>query len=388
MAIAGCVAAALAQQEVPSGGGAAGRPTEYGLRFTPGMARSLAGQYVRQALAPRYQLDPAKVDETIEAVARRIMAMAHRLDDDRTAESLERMIEGIMEGQFEAGGGSGIQPKSGRAIGEALRPVMPALRDLVRGIAQDVRPKLAPKEQLKFGVELLAFTTAIDAFEQTMDRWARGEARPGENPFQGDDQLKRDESGRTAAYKSAEEQARQAVEKGEWEEWKKYVADAKKFYEFDEGQAATADSILNECLQRAAQYTQSEDWRRKVQRNQVWKNMLFQLQVGPVHPLRYYLQRQYSQMLDPISAIGAELKQQIDAIPTQAQRRSAEDRILQALGAQGFVEAEVGGQSTQEVAAAEGEARQPTSTESPSPEPVFDEKGSANEEPIRAGEKP
>jgi hypothetical protein len=354
------------------------------------MARALASQYVRGALVPRYQLDAAKVDETVEAVARRIMAMAHRLDDDRTAESLEHMVEGIMEGQLEAGGGPGIQPKAGRAMAEALKPAMPAFRDLVRGIAQDVRPKLAAKEQLKFGAELLAVTTAMDAFEQTLDRWARGDIRPGENPFQDDGQLKRDESGRTAAYKSAEDQARQAVEKGQWEEWKKYVEDAKKFYDFDEGQAASADSILNECLQRVAQYTQSEDWRRNVQRNQLWKNMLFQLQVGPVHPLRYYLQRQYRRMLDPIDAIGQELKQQVDAIPTPAQRRSAEDRILQTLGAQGFVERsdEAGGQSTQEVSAAEGEARQPPSTEPPAPEPVFDEKGSANQEPIRAETKP
>jgi len=136
-------------------------------------------------------------------------------------------------------------------------------------------------------------------------------------------------------------------------------------------------------LQRVIHYTQNEDWRRKAERNQLWKHMLFELQVGPVHPLRYYLQRQYMRMLDPIQSIGQELKQRIDAIPTLAQRRTAEDHILQVLGAQGFAEspAATTEQSTQEAPASAGETGQAASTQPWPPEPVFDEEGSANQEP-------
>ena len=337
-----CALAAWALAQAPAEPAAteqpSGQPMEYGIRFTPGIARAVARSYVQDVLVQRYKLDASKVEQATEAVARRFMDMAHQFDDAGFADKFGQMIEGVMAGQTEQESSPAIQPRSGKAIADAMKPAMPGVRDLIRGIAQDVRPMLAPKEQLRFGSELLAFTTAMNAFDEALDRWSKGDVRPGENPFEGGGKPKLDESGQSAAYKAAQQMAQRDLDKGEWDGWAQYVEEAKRLYALDEGQAAGANSILSECLDHAAQYTKSEDWRRKVERNRVWINLFTALQIGPAHPLRYCLDRNYGQLLDPIHAIGEELKQRIDAIPTAAQRREADERILKMVGEKGFVE--------------------------------------------------
>jgi len=239
---------------------------------------------------------------------------------------------------------------------------------------------LAPKQQLKFGADMLAFGTAMNAVEENLDRWSRGEAEPFENPFEPVREPTLDSGGHSRIYNRAEERARQAVEEGEWAEWKEYVEDAKNLYGFDPGQAAGADSILAECLERAAHFTRSEDWRREVQRNRLWANLLNGLHIPSFHPLRYRLERKYGQMAEPVRGIGEELKQRIDAIPTMAQRRAADERILRSLGERGY-------QETMPAETVQGPGAEGTVEEAvvqpgpPVQTEVFDEAGSANDDP-------
>jgi len=205
--VVGWALPAPAQRVPAEAGSPADQPTSFGIRFTPGMARSLAGGYVRM-LTERYELDPSKVDQTEDAVARRFMALAHRLDDEGFGEALEGMVEGILAGQMDAGRQDGMNLKSAQAMAEGLKPVMPAIREMIRGVAQDVRPMLAAKQQIKFGADLLTFNTAMDAFEQNLDRWSRGEIQPYENPFAPGGKPRLDESGRSPALKAAEQRAR------------------------------------------------------------------------------------------------------------------------------------------------------------------------------------
>lgn len=376
--VIGCVLAAVAPAQTPTGRNVAEQPTEYGIRFTPGIARAMARAYAQDVLVGRYNLDAAKVDQAAESVARRIMDVVHRYDDAEFAERIEQMVEGIMAGQAGQPGWSGVQPQTAKAMADALKPIMPGIRDLVRGVAQDVRPMLGAKDQLKFGGDLMTLSTALNAFEDTLDRWQDGDVRPGENPFEPDGKPKLDESGHSRAYNAAERMVRQDMEQGEWEGWKQYVEDARKLYGFDEGQAAGASSILNECLARAAQYTGSEGWRREFERVRLWMNLLGVLRIGRSHPLRYCLERGYGRLLEPVHAIGEELKQRIDALPTVAQRRAADERILQMIGEQGFVEKS--GSRVGISAAEEALPAGPVRAAPPEPQEVYDERGSANDE--------
>lgn len=318
------------------------RPTELGVRFTPTMARSLARLFTEEVAVKRYNLDAARLDEATETVARRLMSMAHKLDEARYHEQMERFVAEFMHAQLEdmgEGGGGIIKPEVAKAISEAARPFTPLLREMFQGVAKDIRPMLPAKDQLTFAGDLLAVTTGLDIFEKTMQRWEKGEVKPYENPFAADnDEIKRDSSGQSERYLSAKQAAQREVENAESNQWRRYVEEAKKFYGLDEAQSNTADSVLRECLERAQTLTQDGQWREKVFRNRVWSTMLWDLYRGPNHPLRTYLENTHEVMLEPIRAIGEDLKRRIDAIPTQAQRRAADERIMKLLIAQGYQE--------------------------------------------------
>ncbi len=334
--LAGCCLSAWGQEARPPGGEASARP---GIRFTPGMARALGRIYAEDVAVQRYSLAPEHVDELSEQVARRFMTLAHQLDGQGYHEVFETMITRMIEAEIEddsLGGPPGIKPKTGRALGEALAPIMPQLREAFNGIGQDVRPKLEMRQQLKLGADLMALNTALDAFEKTMERWSRGEVRPSEDPFSDDQDLKPDAEGRSQAYNNARQAAERDVDHGAWAGWARYVEDAKQFYALDESQASTADSILRECMERVETVTKPGDWRERVMRNRVWFNMLDQLNVGPAHPLRHRVEREFARMADPIETLEADLKRRIDGIPTQIQRAAAEKRLLGMLADRGF----------------------------------------------------
>jgi len=318
------------------------RPTEYGVRFTPKMARAMARFYVDQVIVTRYQLDESKVDEASEAVARRLMEMAHALDGTEYNESLERMVTDIFEAQLEPEDRTdrrGPRPALGMAMAKGILPALPAVRDLVKGVGQDIRPMLSAGQQLNFGKDLMLAGTALDTFEKSMERWEKGEMRPGENPFREDDgTIEKDQDGHSRAYNNAERMAERAVEKGPWSRWEKYVESAKTVYGFDNAQAATADSILRECLDRVEAATQQDRWRKQAHRNRVWFHMLWHLGIGSAHPLRHHLKAEYARICDPVEQISEDLKRRIDEIPTRVQRQAAEQRMLAALAEQGYRE--------------------------------------------------
>lgn len=314
-------------------------PTGPGIRFTPGMARSLARVYAEDVAVQRYNLKPERVEELSEQVAYRLMTLAHQLDGRGYHEVLERMVTRMIEAEIEGEGMSGppgINPKTGQAMGEAMGPIVPLLREAFNAIGQDVRPMLETRQQLKLGGDLMALNTGLDVFERTMERWSRGEVRPFEDPFRDDQDLKPDQQGRSQAYTSARNMAERDVDQGGWAGWARYVEDAKKFYALDESQSSTADSILRECMERVETLTKAGDWRESALRNRVWFHMLYHLHIGAAHPLRHMVEREFARMSDPIETIEMDLKRRIDGIPTYAQRQAAERRILGMLEDKGF----------------------------------------------------
>lgn len=340
----GCAAGVRGQDPSDSNPGrsALDRPTELGLRFTPEMARAMARLFTEEVAAKRYNLDAGKVDEATENVARRIMGMAHKLDQAGYHERMEHLVAEFIRGQIEerGEGDQGIlKPEVAKAISEASKQFMPALREMVQGVSKDIRPMLATKDQLTFAGDLMAMSTGMDIFEKSMQRWEKGDVKPYENPFTDEEkEVKKDGSGQSERYNNAKQAAQREIDNAESNQWKRYVEEAKKFYGFDEAQSNTADSVLRESLERAQAITQDGQWREKMFRNRVWSTMLWELRTGPNHPLRVHLDNTHDAMFQPIRAIGDDLKGRIDAIPTQAQRAAADDRVMKLLAAQGFQE--------------------------------------------------
>ena len=302
------------------------RPTEIGTRFTPGMAQAIAEAYTRDVLVRRYQLPEDQHAAAHDAVAHRLMKMAHTLDTESHQAAIEDLLTTMMN--LSTRRGSGLWEVGPKISGDIV-PMMPAIRSLIGGVAKDVRPMLPFKQQMKLAGDLVIVNTGLDAFDSTMQRWADGDVQPGENPFRSNPRpIQRDEDGRSKVLKAAEKTAQALLDKIEVNKWADYVEQAKQFYDMDDAQISTADSILRESLQRARAIAQNDDWRDRVYRNRVWRTMSWRLSSsGWYGPLRTLLDREYESLIEPIKALGQEMKDRIDGIPTDAQKRAAEERL-------------------------------------------------------------
>jgi hypothetical protein len=198
---------------------------------------------------------------------------------------------------------------------------------------------LSFKQQLKMTADVAMAGTAINAFEQNMQLWSKGQGNPFGDPFRPSD----DEQPRTLNKEGLSQEAAQAkklaqsnAEMGEWREWKKYVADAVKLYDFDASQTATAESLLREYTQRAETAAADAGLKDQTYRNRLWWGMLIRTRNGWSSLLWTRLEDQAKDLQRPIAQLGKEFKIQIDAIPTAAQRAAADKKIRNWLAERGI----------------------------------------------------
>lgn len=320
-----------------------GPPTRHGIRMTPGMARALGQVFTKNVLVQHYEMDAARSDQAAELVARRLMSAAHAVDTHGAALS-EVMITRLLEAQArrpEGMQGSDIfTPDFQKEMAEQILPALPAVRDLMGGVVRDTMPLLPFKQQLKMTAELAAAGTALNGFEQNMQRWARGEGQPGEDPFNnspsGPDATKKDTTGQSPVLKGARDAAQAELDKQEWlrRMWQNYLNEFKKFYALDDSQAATADSILREYLERARGLMQDASWRDQIYRSRLWLRMAPPLRMAQV--FSNILNSRYDESMAPINALGDEFRLRLEEIPTEAQKAAANERIAAALKERGY----------------------------------------------------
>lgn len=313
---------------------------EPGVRFTPAMARAFAGVYTKHVLKNRYEMPEDQVKQARELVARRFMQLAHQVDEPG-----RELVERFMEEQFahQGGGGSGgfMPPTFGKEFAERLLPLLPEIRDMVRGVAQDVRPMLPLKQQLKMAGDMMAFKTAVDGFEATMQKWASGEVTEYKDPFRGERRTEKDEEGQTRRLKNARNAARRAIERPKSQQWESYVEKFKELYQLDEAQAATADSILREHVEREERLLADKDLCDRVYQGRLWTNMSWELENAWMHPARQLIEDFVSENQEPWQALEESLKLRLESIPTTSQRRAAEQRVAGLLEEKGLKVSEV-----------------------------------------------
>jgi hypothetical protein len=299
------------------------------VRFTPEMARGLARRYTRQVLMRRYELDEKKADELAEPVARRIMAMAHA-HDDRGGEFVEFVMSQAIRAEAEGRSGAGMTPEVAKGIAERILPMLPAVRDLVRDVGNDIRPKLPFKQQFKLMGDMAIAGTAINAFEQNLHRWERGEVDPFGDPFRSQEAPQKEADGTTQQLKRARKSAADHIESA-WKPWAAYVEDVKKLYDLDASQAATADSLLREYTERASHLAADQQWRDRMYQNRLWYSLMQNLRMSHANPLWFRLEDQLPELMDPIARLELELKRRLDELPTVAQRAAADQKVIKAL---------------------------------------------------------
>jgi hypothetical protein len=308
------------------------RPSEYSLRLTPGIARGMAGVFVKEALVRELEMDKSRQDEFTDLIARRIMSAAHAVDTEEGQATGERMAATLLDAFVNGDHRPEFTPEQAKVFGRDMMSVMPHVRKLVREVAQDVRPALGLKQQLKFAGELMAVNAAMDGFEGAMTRWSKGELVPGEDPFDpAPTDVPLDEQGASNDLKQARESARNDGEvKRSVSEWETYVKEAKAFYGFDQAQSATADSVLREIKLRGEELTRSPEFKQRRQLYAMWGQLVWSLGSeyrGDEGPFVHMLNRANLSDQRAINSLTDELRQRIERIPRQEQHRSADRRI-------------------------------------------------------------
>ena len=328
--------AAFARAETPKAADdPLGEPVELGFRFTPEIARAIGASFTDDVLIRRYQLPPEKKDQAAKAVAQRIMTAAHATDGPAAeffefyfAQSTQARAEGRRDRD-------NITPDFAKGFSEKMTPLIPALRDMVRDVGQDVRPLLPLKQQIKLTADMMLATTGLDAFEKNMQLWAKGQVN-GNDPFAPEpQQVQVDESGQSVALKAAKQSATQNLDSGSWMQWKEYLEQAKRLYAMDDAQKSTADAVLREFLERVQVTTQKAEWRQQVYRNRLWYALLVHFPLARNNPLRQFVDIEYAKLLAPIGALESDFKKRVDEIPTEAQRTKAEANITAIIAQQG-----------------------------------------------------
>ncbi len=343
--IAMCVAAlaggVLAAPPGPAAGPGELGPTEHGFRMTPEIARGMGWQAAEEIFNDQYKLPQEKIDQAAELIARRLMDTAHRLDG-QGQEFVERALEEVMRQELsrDRRGVGAIPQGFGREFGQRTVPMLPAVRDLVRDVANDVRPMLPMQEQLRLARDMMAFKTAMDAFEQTMGDWASGKVTTYSDPFNQTEhhEIKLDEQGRSAELNGVRQSAEMMARTDRWvNEWEAYLKEFKQFYGLDDSQCATADSILREFKAAAERLT--ADQRSNARSGElalICQQMLFSMPEGWNHPVRVLLQDRIDAGTREWARLGTEFRLRLEPVPTDSQRRASTERVEAMLKEKGF----------------------------------------------------
>jgi hypothetical protein len=321
--------------EMPTGAPAP-EPT---LRITPENVRALAKMFTHEVLEPHYNLDAATSGQVTEAIARRVMAAAHAADQKSAADSADYIIAEAIHGEIDGTMRDGPSPELLKHGSELVLPYVPLMRQLVAGVGSDLQSILPRDQQLRLLGDMALAGTAINAFEQNVQRWASGDTSlnpPFESP-KPEEPVSNEADGQSKWLREARESTRNVVRAERWTKgWGDYVEQAKRFYELDPSQCATADSLLREYSERLEAMNQDAQWRDGMIRSFLWLRLSWEGKQKGVSLLGFLAFTRVMALRKEPEQLGYEFKRRIDEIPTVAQRRSADDRMTALLAAKGF----------------------------------------------------
>lgn len=317
-----------------------GEQADAAVRFTPDMARAMAGIYTREVLKRRYELPDEKIEQAQESVARRLMQLAHKIDEPGS-EVIQRFVEeqfAYNAGRKDGEGGGFMPPAFGKEFADRVLPILPEVREMARGVSQDIRPMLPMKQQLKMAGDLMAFKTGMDAFETTIKKWSTGEVTDYQDPFNNRkrEKPKRDENGLTERLKGARQGATSEAENPRAQRWENYLKKFEELYGLDPAQVATAESVLREYADREQRVRSDAAWRERMYQMQVWATMCWELENAWNHPAKWLIEDQAREVREPLEALEEQYKTRLESIPTSAQRQAVEQKITALLKEKGL----------------------------------------------------
>lgn len=300
------------------------KPTEFGVRFTPGMANAIATQLSRQ-MTRRYDLSPEQATHSQEVIAQGMMRLAQETQNSGR-DAIEFMMETMIanDGMFPA--------ESAQKFAKMMQPVLPAIEKFMNDSGKLISSKMTMKQRLKFTADSAGAMAGLGLFKSRMEKWEKGEVKGNVNPF-----MDREEEARPAASNPNEKNEvsrarRRADRTMQWQvdnavnDWQQYVDRAIAYYELNESQTAAAKAILKDCQDRASA-VRTTAWRQKLKDNRT--RLYLTYEIGPEYssgPWMAQINREYDDLMHPVNDLYTDLQRRVDGLPTTEQRIRARQR--------------------------------------------------------------
>jgi len=262
------------------------------------------------------------------------MQMAHNIEEPG-GELIERFIEEQLAGQVRGEDHSFVPRNFAKEFSDRILPLIPEIREMVQGAVHDIRSMLPMKKQLQLAGEMMGFQTAVDAFEETMKKWSSGEVANYDDPFH-QQRMEKNEKGETQGLRWARQMAENGIRQSHGKEWKRYVDKFKALYKLDAAQMATAESMLREYVDREQTITAESGWKQRIYRDQLWLNLSYHLPQGRDNPACALFEDDLASAKAPFERLDEEFKMRLESIPTDDQRRIADEMITKLLKNKGL----------------------------------------------------
>jgi hypothetical protein len=306
------------------------KPTDLGLRFTPGMAQAIADRFSEQ-MQRRYEMDDEQSSRAREIMAKNLMKLAQDTQYHGRA-AFELFIENMI-----ANGGR-FTKEDGQKWAKHMLPVLEEMKKSTMTSASQIGQQMSLSQRLKLTGEMAAFSAAFVTFESRIKRWSEGDLPDLANPFEEPRNQMPVESSEPPRVREARDRAEQRLR---WEtdvekRWTDYVEAAITFYEMDEAQTTSARSILKESLERARS-VRTPEWTERMRQNRTTANLSQRLPRELWNgPWMWQLDREYEDLLAPLQEIGREMRQRIDEIILTNQRERALEQVREEIRKAGY----------------------------------------------------
>ncbi len=306
------------------------KPTELGVRFTPGMANAIAKQMSRE-MKGRYDMSDDQVQQAQEILSRNMMKMAQN-SQKVSREVWETFMESMIanEGSF--------SKEDGQRWAKSMNKLLPDIKTFLTTSASQIGKTMTLSQRLKLTAEMTAVSAGFVTFEERMKRWEKGDMPDFANPFmEPRAQPPRQNSTANAAETEEVRRARSRVERrvefevGVDDRWTGQVESAIEYYGLNEAQAKSARAILKDALEQAKQ-VKTPEWTERLRRNRtaaaVSNRASKNLREGP---WMWQLDREYEEILKPLQDIGRDMRIRVDELAESVQRAKSAEQARQEL---------------------------------------------------------
>jgi len=296
------------------------RPTKNGFRLTPEIAKLFSRQFVEKEVNKDLGLSNEQIEKLSQRLGERTMDMGHR-----HGESMRSLIEYWMETLMTTRGQK-ISPEMTKELGRRGAEFTPAIRELFQGFSDDARGELSDEQWDKYRKGMEEAKKGFDHMEQTLQRWSRGELKPGEDTLNGLEQEIDAKEGEAAkeppVMRRAKWQADFELNQIDPSRWRSFLTAAKDFFKFDAQQMAQGEELLTKHSAEA-QALMGGEWRERCRQNRMKYSMRWQLAQENTRPWVYHLEREFDELAGPIKEVQRRFQAAVIAVATTEQREAA-----------------------------------------------------------------